>query len=400
MQFSVRVLSPDNLITTLQVDAQDEVTALRQVEHRGLMVVEVQSSVSLQVSRRVQGSRSGSGSFQLVLFSEALHALMAAGLSLTESLEALSERESAGATQEIVTRLLHSLREGRRFSDALAALPDSFPALYVGMMRAAEGTSDLPRALQRYLYYRRQLDSVRAKLVSAGIYPAILLVVGSAVSLFLMIYVVPRFASVYQGRGGDLPWMSKLMLAWGEFASAHALPLLAIAGLALGALVVSVPRAIRSGALATLLARLPGIGQRLRLYELSRLYLTLGVLLEGGIPLITALDTAASVASAQIRGGIESARTFISDGGALSEAFEAHGLATPISLRLLRVGERSGKLGQMLLQSAAFHDGEFSRWIERFSKAVEPLMMTVIGLIVGVIVILLYMPIFDLAGSF
>ena len=124
------------------------------------------------------------------------------------------------------------------------------------------------------------------------------------------------------------------------------------------------------------------------------------MLLEGGIPLITALDTAASVASAQIRGGIESARTFISDGGALSEAFEAHGLATPISLRLLRVGERSGKLGQMLLQSAAFHDGEFSRWIERFSIAVEPLMMTVIGLIVGVIVILLYMPIFDLAGSF
>jgi len=398
MQFSVRVLSPDNLITTMQVDAQDETTARRQLEHRGLMVVEVWGGDSARVSRRVRGS--GSGSFQLVLFSEALHALMAAGLSLTESLEALSERESAGATQEIVTRLLHSLREGRRFSDALAALPDSFPALYVGMMRAAEGTSDLPRALQRYLDYRRQLDSVRAKLVSAGIYPAILLVVGSAVSLFLMIYVVPRFASVYQGRGGDLPWMSKMMLAWGEFASAHALPLLAIAGLALGALVVSVPRAIRSGALATLLARLPGIGQRLRLYELSRLYLTLGVLLEGGIPLITALDTAASVASAQIRGGIESARTFISDGGALSEAFEAHGLATPISLRLLRVGERSGKLGQMLLQSAAFHDGEFSRWIERFSKAVEPLMMTVIGLIVGMIVILLYMPIFDLAGSF
>jgi len=400
MQFSVRVLSPDNLITTLQVDAQDEVTALRQVEHRGLMVVEVQSSVSLQVSRRVQGSRSGSGSFQLVLFSEALHALMAAGLSLTESLEALSERESAGATQEIVTRLLHSLREGRRFSDALADLPDSFPALYVGMMRAAEGTSDLPRALLRYLDYRRQLDSVRAKLVSAAIYPAILLAVGSAVSLFLMIYVVPRFASVYQGRGGDLPWMSKMMLAWGQFASDHALPLLAIAGLALAVLVVSVPRAIRSGALATLLARLPGIGQRLRLYELSRLYLTLGVLLEGGIPLITALDTAASVASSQIRGGIESARTFINDGGALSEAFEAHGLATPISLRLLRVGERSGKLGQMLLQSASFHDGEFSRWIERFSKVVEPLMMTVIGLVVGVIVILLYMPIFDLAGSF
>jgi general secretion pathway protein F len=394
MLYSVRVLGTDNIVATMQVETQDVESARLQFEQRGCVVVDVQrAQLSLAPSSR------SSGGFQLVLFSEALYALMVAGLSLTESLEAMSERESSGATSEVIARLLQALREGQSFSGALAALPTSIPPLYVGMMRAAEGTSDLPRALQRYLDYRRQIDGVRAKLISAAIYPAILLAVGGAVSLFLMIYVVPRFAGVYQGRGGDLPFMSKIMLAGGQFAGENSLALLTIAAGVIAMLAVAVPRAIRSGALARGFARLPGIGKRLQLYELSRLYLTLGVLLEGGIPLVAALDTAASVTSSGLRAGITAARETISDGGSLAEAFNDHGLATPISLRLLRVGERSGNLGAMLLQAAAFHDGEFSRWIERFSKSVEPLMMAAIGLIVGVIVILLYMPIFDLAGS-
>jgi general secretion pathway protein F len=136
-----------------------------------------------------------------------------------------------------------------------------------------------------------------------------------------------------------------------------------------------------------------------RIVELSRLYLTLGMLLEGGIHIVAAIDTAQAMAAADLRASLGAARQAIQSGITLSAAFEAQGLTTPISLRMLRVGERSGELGSMLTQSANFYDGEISRWIERFMRMFEPLLMTGIGLIVGTIVVLLYMPIFDLAGG-
>ena len=240
---------------------------------------------------------------------------------------------------------------------------------------------------------------MRAKLVSAAIYPMILLLVGGGVSAFLIGYVVPRFAEVYQGAGRNLPWLSQVMLDWGQFAGAHGLWLLAAAfGLGVpGALALR--RAVAAGGALRLLARLPAIGERVRIYELSRLYLTLGMLCEGGIPIVHAIATVQGMVSAGMRQSLQAARASIEAGLPLSGAFGDNGLTTPISLRMLRVGERTGDMGPMLTQSAAFYDGEISRWIERFTRTFEPLLMAAIGLIVGGIVVLLYMPIFDLAGD-
>jgi general secretion pathway protein F len=135
-----------------------------------------------------------------------------------------------------------------------------------------------------------------------------------------------------------------------------------------------------------------------RIIELSRLYLTTGMLLEGGIPILAALDIVGNTVSPTTRAALLVARGIISDGGTLSQGFDHCGLATPIALRMLRVGERSGQLGAMLTRSALFYEGESARWIERFTKVFEPVLMTAIGLLVGLIVVLLYMPIFDLAG--
>jgi general secretion pathway protein F len=148
------------------------------------------------------------------------------------------------------------------------------------------------------------------------------------------------------------------------------------------------------------LHRIPGVGERARIYELSRLYLTLGMLLEGGIALIPAMDTIGEVVTPAVRTRLLLAKAQIQSGVPLSEAFLAQQLTTSISMRMLAVGERSGDMGAMLTQSAEFYDGEITRWIDRFMRSFEPLLMTAIGLIVGVIVVLLYMPIFDLAGSF
>ena len=393
MQFAVRTLAPDLTIATLSIDALDEADARRQLEAKGLFV----SAIAPQGGARL--ARARGPKLDLVLFSQELLALLHAGLGIVESLEALLEKESAPATRGVLERLLGGLREGKRFSKLLAEQPDLFPPLYVGIVRAAEGTSDLPRALARYIDYQQRIDTVRAKIVSASIYPVILLMVGSGVSAFLIGYVVPKFAQVYQGAGRDLPWMSQLMLDWGSFAAGHGMAILIAAALLITGLVGGVRHLLRSGGMARLLSRLPGIGERARVYELLRQYLTLGMLTEGGITIVGAIETVQSMVSSHLGRNLAAARGAIEAGQPLSNAFEAHNLTTPISLRMLRVGERTGEMGPMLTQSAAFYDGEIGRWIDRFTRTFEPLLMAAIGLVVGAIVVLLYMPIFDLAGD-
>jgi len=392
MQFDVRTLSPEMVIGHMVVDGRDEADARRQVEARGLFVSAIHP---------VRGAlRAGRGkALSLVLFSQELLALLNAGLGIVEALEALLEKEAAPATRSVLERLLAGLREGQRFSTVLAEQPQLFPPLYVGIVKAAEGTSDLPRSLARYIDYQQRIDLVRGKIVSAAIYPCILLLVGGGVSMFLIGYVVPRFAEVYQGAGRNLPWMSQVMLSWGQFAGAHTGALLAALVLVLAGLVLGVRRLTANGGFVRLLGRLPGIGERVRIYELSRLYLTLGMLTEGGITIVQAIDTVQGMVSANVKSGLQAARLAVEEGLPLSSAFEANGLTTPISLRMLRVGERTGDMGPMLTQSAAFYDGEISRWIDRFTRTFEPLLMAGIGLVVGAIVVLLYMPIFDLAGE-
>ena len=393
MQFAVRTLAPDMRIASIVVDAPDAADARRQIEARGLYVSAVEP-VRAPLLRRGRG-----GKLSLVLFSQELLALLTAGLGIVEGLEALLEKEASPATRGVLERLLAGLSEGKRLSAVMAAQGDLFPPLYVGIVRAAEGTSDLPRALERYIEYQQRIDTVRAKVVSASIYPAILLLVGGGVAIFLMSYVVPRFAEVYQGAGRNLPWMSRLMLDWGQFAGRHAGALLLGFAAAAAAAAWAIRRALKRGGAARLLAKLPGIGERARIYELSRLYLTLGMLNEGGITLVTAIETVQGMVSPGMAQGLAAARSAIESGRPLSDAFEANGLTTPISLRMLRVGERTGAMGTMLTRSAAFYDGEIGRWIDRFTRTFEPLLMAAIGLVVGAIVVLLYMPIFDLAGD-
>lgn len=393
MQFAVRTLAPDMRIASVVVDAPDEADARRQLEARGLYVSAIEP-VHAPLLRRQRG-----GKLSLVLFSQELLALLTAGLGIVEGLEALLEKEASPATRGVLERLLAGLREGKRLSTVMAAQGALFPPLYVGIVRAAEGTSDLPRALERYIEYQQRIDTVRAKVVSASIYPAILLLVGGGVSIFLMSYVVPRFAEVYQGAGRNLPFMSRLMLDWGQFAGRHAGALLLGFAVTVALAAWAIRRTLKQGGAARLLAKLPGIGERARIYELSRLYLTLGMLNEGGITLVSAIDTVQGMVSPAVAQGLAAARIAIESGRPLSDAFEANGLTTPISLRMLRVGERTGAMGTMLTRSAAFYDGEIGRWIDRFTRTFEPLLMAAIGLVVGAIVVLLYMPIFDLAGD-
>jgi general secretion pathway protein F len=399
LKFRARVINAQQLIVDQVLDAHDLERAREQLLQLGLRAISIQpeSALALNVQRWLAAGRVD---FSVLLFSQELLALLTAGLGIVESTEALCEKETDAARRQVFEKLLHDLRSGKRFSVALQEQEAVFPVLYIGVVRAAEGTSDLPQALQRYVDYQKRLEAVRSKVVSASIYPAILISVGLLVSLFLMVYVVPRFAEVYQGAGRELPFMSALMLSWGRFAAEHTSWLLMALGSAVAGVVMLWQRIQKTGGWVVILAKLPQIGERVRIYELSRLYMTMGMLLQGGIALVKAMEVVASVVSLDVQNKLAKARHDIESGMSLSAAFESAALTTPISQRLLMVGERTGDLGKMLTQSALFYDEEITQWIDRFMRSFEPLLMTAIGLIVGVIVVLLYMPIFDLAGSF
>lgn len=394
MQFEVRAYQEGH-ITSIIVDAVSQADALRQVSSQALRPLGCRAldNPAKGWLKRTQAR------FDLLLFSQELLALLEAGLAIIEALDTLAERERSGETRSVLEQLATRLREGKSLSGALETIPEVFPALFVGIVRSSERTGDLQEALERYIDYRKRLDALRSKVISASIYPALLLVVGVVVTMFLGGYVVPRFAAVYHGAGRPLPWASKLLLEWGNFANSH-LPWLIGGSIILCFGVLAAARATaRQGGIAHLLRKLPVLSDRLRTYELSRLYLTLGMLLDSGLPIMQALGLAEESLPSHQRKTMRDAGTLIRQGARMSTVFEQTDLTTPVGLRMIRIGEESGRIGEMMTRAARFHDEETARWIDHFSRAAEPVLMIAIGLVVGTIVVLLYMPIFDLAGS-
>lgn len=396
MRFSVRAIDANDNLVQLQFDAANEEQVRKKAAEQGVYVLEIESEKTrLGLTEGHFAFRRTN--FSLLLFSQELQALLAAGLTIVEAIEALREKETHPEFASIFDQLLQGLLEGKRFSQTLSEQPEVFTPLYVGIVQASERTSSLGVSLERYINYQQRIDLIRNKLVSALIYPSILFFVGMGVTLFLIAYVVPRFADVYRGTGRDLPWMSQHLLEWGGFASQHSKGILLASIVLIGILVVTLRQMMSQGGMGVVFSRLPGVGNYLRIYGLSRVYMTLGMLLDGGIPVVQALATVGASASPLLRSAVHKASVEIETGVLFSDAFLKYELTTPISCRLLRVGERTGELGKMLTQSANFYEAEISRWIDRFIRSFEPILMAVIGLIVGGIVILLYMPIFDLA---
>jgi len=211
--------------------------------------------------------------------------------------------------------------------------------------------------------------------------------------------VVPRFSSIYEDVGSDLPFASRLLLRWGQLIDAHAGLVIvgAIAGLA-GAIYGIGRPAVRKAAGAWL-ARIPAIGRQLHVYQLARLYRTVGMLVRGGMPVVQALRMSGGVVFAASRVAYAAATRAVTEGQSLAEAMERNGLTTAVAARMLRVGERSGNMGEMMERIADFFDEELARWVAVMTRLIEPVLMIVIGLIIGVIVVLMYFPIFQLAGS-
>lgn len=393
MRFEIKAVISGQGTVHLQLEANSEDDARRQVMAQGGMVLSVKRSSFTGLSFQSKAR------FPLVHFSQELLSLLTAGLSLVECLETLVDKEQDTGNRKIIHDLLASLYEGVTFSQALEAYPHAFPMLYIATVRASERTGDLAEALTRFVTYQTQMDFVRKKLVGASIYPVLLLVVGLLVSLFLMVFVVPKFSAIYDDMGSDLPWLSVLLIEWGHFVQESGWKLAVFAILFIVITGYAVSRPSFRAYIMQLLWRIPAIGERMRVYQLARFYKTLGMLLRGGIPITQALDMVSGLLQSHFRPRIEAAAKLIKEGQTISSAMEKEGLTTAVGNRMLRVGERTGLMGDMMERIGNFHDEEISRWVEWTTKLIEPILMAVIGTVIGGIIILMYMPIFELAGS-
>jgi len=394
MRFNVKVIRGGGAVAVVPVDAASASIAVEELRRDGFTVLSVDAARGAWRSMAWRRAP-----FPLLLFSQQVIALLAAGLNVLEALEALAENEHSDGVRRVLGEVLARVREGRTFSQALATRPDAFPAFFVASIRASERTAGVEDALRRFVRYQEQMDIVRSKVVSASIYPMLLLGAGALVMAFLLGYVVPRFAIVFADSRTELPWTTQLLVAWGGLVQAHgAAALVALAAVAVGvAFVLSRPQA-RASALS-LAWRIGPLADRMRLYQLARFYRTLGMLLAGGIPIVQAFDMAGGMVSGRFAGQVATAKRRIEEGMAASAAMDEAGLSTPVALRLMRVGERSGALGAMMDRIGSFLDDEIARWIDWFTRLFEPLLMAAIGGFIGLIVALMYMPIFELASG-
>lgn len=392
----LKVQSVDGRTQVVEFKDTSESEAVRRVVSRGLKVL------AIEFATNGSGSSVGlveDGRFPLLLFSQELLALLDAGLNLTEALSTLYAKERQAHVRATLGDVLQALREGRNFSDVLAEAPKHFPDVYVATVRASERTGDLPQALARYITYQLQFETLRKKLVSAAIYPVMLLVVGGFVTLFLLGYVVPRFSAVYESSGRELPWLSAMLLAFGQviyknwqFALAGFIGVFAV-------LVWGISQAKGRAWLMSQVLRLPWLAAKTDEFRLARFFRAMSLLLAAGISLPRAMGMVAGLLGPGQQKQLAECRLAIEQGQSLSAALLSVGLASPVAESLIKVGERSGQMAEMLERTARFADEDFARWVDWASRLLEPILMVIIGVVIGTVVVLMYLPIFELAGS-
>lgn len=394
MHFRVKVLTSASTIEFVELDAVDEPEACRVVESSGVRVLGLQRGKALRISR------TRTKAFNLAIFNQQLHALLDAGQPIVDTIEVLGRKDRKGKHRAIYDTLLQSLRQGNQLSDAMATLPSVFPTLYVAMVRSSETTGTVRTSIQRFMFYQSQVGEIRSKLIGAAIYPAILLSVGFAVISFLMLYVLPRFSEVFEDaalRKQEAPGFVQL---WGGFMRENA----TIAYSGFFAIIVAVVLLATNARFQSLCARkllrAPIVGEIVWTLQLARMYRTLGMLLNSGVSVLTAMKMTKTTLPVALQPDLESAIIAVSEGKPMSEVMVDCGLSTEIAQRLLAAGETSGKLDEMMARIADFYDQEMRSWIDTASKVVEPLLMVFLGLIIGVVVLMLYSPIFDLADAF
>lgn len=392
--FRLVVRSAAGGVRTLDLAASDDAEARSRAAADGYRVLTCTPGRSH--APVVSASRHG---LDIANFSYELASLLSAGLSVLEALRTLAAKEGVAARRTLLLDLIKQVNQGLPLSSALAQHPGRFPPLLVATVGASEQTGDLGVSLRRFAEHQQSLRSLRDKVVGATVYPSLLLIVGLLVVFFLLAVVVPKFAVLIESTRKELPWSSQLMMSWGRFAARHAwaIGIASLAGMV--ALAIGIRQTLRRGARSRWIDSMPFIGPTIRKFRHTQLYRTTGMLVRGGIAAPRALHLAGNLLGAADAERLRAALKMIDEGRGISGSLQAAKLADPVASSMLAVAERTGALPEILERIAQFHEASLQRSVELTSRTFEPALMIVIGLVIGAIVVLMYLPIFDLASS-
>lgn len=384
----------DNQVFNERLQSDSEVSLRQALLSQGYAVLSVQQQRPKREWRKSTKAPRG----RFALFCREVSTLIQAGMTVVEAVDTLSARERlAGQQESLAAQLLGQLEQGMALSQALQRLPDA-PAVLVAAVRAGERTSDLAQALADYLKFDLLVEQLRRKVVSAAIYPALVTALGVGISLFLLLVVMPNFARMYTNLRGGSGGATGLMIALAQWVSAHQAATLAGVAMALLALGLWIWSGGARRQLLALAMRLPWVRVRVEDFQLAMMYQALALMLKGGYPMTEALQVASrSALDARLTAALQQALQRIEQGGAVAQALSDTQLCDEVGRRLMAAAERNGDFHLAADVVSRLHSERFELFVERLTRIVEPVLLMAVALMVGTIVVMMYLPVFDMA---
>lgn len=401
MEFVCRIGTPEGRVEERALSARDERALRRELEGKGLHVFEIRRRGPLKgFPLGLRRKRQQIAPADLMVFNQELAALLRSGLPILQGLEMMADRVKEPFFREVLSGVRDQVKAGNDLSDAFASFGDAVPALYPPTLRAGERTGELEQVLRRYLRYQGLVLDARRRVISSLVYPLVLVGLSLILIGVMTLYVVPKFTEFFASLDTELPLLTRAIVAGSGFVRRHWLLLLT--ALTATWVLLQQWRRTQAGqrAVARLKLRLPLLGIIFHYMAFSEFCRSLSILLSGGIPVVTALqNSVAAVGNAFIRGRLEPIIGRVREGTPLWEALEASSVAPEIATDMIKVGEATGSLDEMLSNASDFMDQTVSTRMQRLLSLLEPIMLVLMGAIVAILLVAIYLPLFSLLGN-
>jgi type IV pilus assembly protein PilC len=395
MEFRCRLGTATGQIVEGVYVAPSEAHLRRELEEKGLHVL------TLTPRGGVQGFSIGRRQIrrdEFLIFNQELATLLKAGMPLVQSLDILRQRLTNPVFKAVLDDVHEKVRGGSALSDAFAAHADLFPGVYTASLVAGERSGSLDQVLRRFVAYSKVIDTVRRKTLSAMLYPAILTVLAVSLVAIIVVKVVPAFSGFYASFDQELPLITRIIIAISDAVRSNLVLLgLVVAGGA-AAFVTWLRQPGQRARFDRLVPRLPFIGPIAHKFATSQIARTLAALVGGGIPLVNALDTAATSTGNRYLGAeLRVVAERVREGRGFAATLLERQVMPDVAIKMVEVGESTGALQEMLTSLADFYDEDVETEVGRFVTLVEPVMLVFMGVVIAGVVLALYMPIFQLS---
>ena len=399
MEFRCRLASPSGQIVEGVYAAETEARLRHELEEKGLYVLSLQPKGSVAgLSVRLPRRRTVP-SAEFLIFNQELATLLKAGMPLVQSLDLLRQRVSSPVFRAVLNDVYQRVRSGTALSDAFSTHGALFPSVYTASLLAGERSGNLDAVLRRFVEYSKIVATVKRKMVSAMIYPLILVSLALVLVSIIVLKVVPAFSDFYSTFNAQLPLITRVVVRLSAFLRTQFIFILLAMGAAVAAFTAWFQQPGQKVRIDRLLLGVPFLGDVALKFATSQMARTLGTLLGGGLPLVSAIDIAArSVGNQFIAHELDIVAVRVREGESFAAALERRGVFPDVAVKMAEVGESTGALQDMLNTVADFYDEEISTNTERFVTLVEPVLLVIMGIVIASLLLALYIPLIELSS--